>query len=193
MRFVFLFGSLAALVLAVAGTTPCAQQQAGKQPPQAGPAPDQPDEARGQWAQSDGREAQPPAKDTIFARKILMSTIDMNMEEIETMLAPGGKVEVAEAREHADLISVLLTAFPHMFPQSTNQWKAGEDRDPALDTFASPDLWSKFAEFYGRAAAASKVAFEASRAATFPEFKARIIELRHACNDCHAAFLKTDR
>ena len=37
------------------------------------------------------------------------------------------------------------------------------DRDPALDTFASPELWTNFAEFYRRASDASKLAFEASR------------------------------
>jgi hypothetical protein len=35
----------------------------------------------------------PPPKDTIFARKILMGAIDMNMDEIETMLAPNGKLD----------------------------------------------------------------------------------------------------
>src|SRR6266849_2183062 len=79
-------------------------------------------------------EATPPPKDTIFARKILMATIDMNMDEVETMLAPGGKLNDTDAREHLDIISVLLMAFPHMFPASTNQWKPGADRDPALDT-----------------------------------------------------------
>ena len=51
----------------------------------------------------------PPPKDTIFARKILMGAIDMNMDEIETMLAPGGKLDDAEAQrasryhlDHAD-------------------------------------------------------------------------------------------
>ena len=54
----------------------------------------------------------PPPKDTIFARKILMGAIDMNMDEIETMLAPNGKLDAAEAREHADTISVMLMSFP---------------------------------------------------------------------------------
>jgi cytochrome c556 len=111
-------------------------------------------------------EAAPPAKDTIFARKILMGTVDMNMDEVETMLAPGSKLDDAEAREHLNTISVLLMAFPHLFPAATNQWKDGADRDPALDTFASPELWSNFAEFYRRASEASKIAFEASRAAS---------------------------
>ena len=97
----------------------------------------------------------PPAKDTIFARKIVMGTIDMSMDEVETMLAPGGKLDPAEAREHLDIISVLLMAFPHLFPAASNQWKEGADRDAALDTFAAPELWTGFNDFYKRATAAS--------------------------------------
>ena len=78
----------------------------------------------------------PPPKDTIFARKILMGAIDMNMDEIETMLAPGGKFEPAEAVEHSDTISIMLMSFPHLFPPSTNQWQPNVDRDPATDTVA---------------------------------------------------------
>src|SRR3979490_1811569 len=58
----------------------------------------------------------PAAKDTIFARKILMGAIDMNMDEIETMLAPEGKLELAEGREHSETISTMLMAFPHLYP-----------------------------------------------------------------------------
>jgi cytochrome c556 len=137
-------------------------------------------------------EATPPAKDTIFARKILMGTVDMNMDEVETMLAPGGKLDVTDAREHLNTISVLLMAFPHLFPAATNQWKGGADRDPALDTFASPELWSNFAEFYRRASEASKIAFEASRTTRLNEFKTLVGQLRAACNSCHARFLKTE-
>jgi cytochrome c556 len=136
-------------------------------------------------------EAAPPPQDTIFARKILMGTIDMNMDEVETMLAPGGKFEHADAREHLDIISVLLMAFPHMFPVSTNQWKPGADRDAALDTFASPEVWTSYADFYKRATGAAKIAFEASRAKRVDDFKALVAELRTACNSCHASYLKT--
>jgi hypothetical protein len=62
----------------------------------------------------------------------------MNMDEIETMLAPEGQLNLAEGQEHADTISIMLMAFPHMFPATTNQWVAGADRDAALDTYASP-------------------------------------------------------
>jgi cytochrome c556 len=145
----------------------------------------------GAAAQAEDQEL-PAAKDTIFARKILMGSIDMNMDEIETMLAPEGKLELAEAQEHADTISIMLMAFPHLFPARTNQWKPGADRDPATDTFASPDVWTNFAEFYQRAGAASKLAFSASRAKRAADFKPLIAQLRSACNACHAAYMKTE-
>jgi cytochrome c556 len=133
-----------------------------------------------------------PPKDTIFARKILMGSIDMNMDEIETMLVPGGTLNLAEGQEHADIISIMLMAFPHMFPASTNQWTPGADRDPAADTYASPDVWRNFADFYQRAAAASKIGLDASHAKRADEFKALIVQLRTACNSCHAVYQKID-
>jgi cytochrome c556 len=136
--------------------------------------------------------ALPPAKDTIFARKILMGAIDMNMDEIETMLAPEGKLDLGEGQEHAETISTMLMAFPHMFPASTNQWKAGVEHDPAMDTFASPAVWTNMADFYARATAASKTAFEASRAKRADAFRPLIVQLRLQCNACHAIYMKTE-
>jgi len=135
---------------------------------------------------------QPAPKDTIFARKILMGAIDMNMDEIETMLAPEGKLELNDAQEHAETISTMLMAFPHMFPQVTNQWKQGADRDPATDTFASPEVWTNFADFYQRATESSKIAWNASRAKHPADFKSLIVQLRERCNSCHAANMKAD-
>ncbi len=133
---------------------------------------------------------QPAPKDTIFARKILMGAIDMNMDEIETMLAPEGKLVLSDAQEHAETISTMLMAFPHLFPPATNQWKPDENRDPATDTFANPQLWSDFDGFYRRATEASKIAWDASRAKTADEFRPAIVQLRQRCNACHAANLK---
>jgi cytochrome c556 len=133
-----------------------------------------------------------PPKDTIFARKILMGAISENMDEIETMLAPEGQLNLAEAQEHADTISIMLMTFPHMFPATTNQWVAGADRDPAYDTYASPEVWARFPDFYRLADQASKIAFEASRAKRADQFKAQITQLRAACDACHAAFQKVD-
>ena len=137
-------------------------------------------------------EDQPPPKDTIFARKTLMGEIDMNMDEIETMLAPEGKLALADAQEQAEVISTLLMAFPHLFPPSTNQWKQGAERDPATDTFANPAIWSNFSDFYQRATEASKIAWNASRAKKPEEFRTQIKQLRVRCNACHALNLKTE-
>jgi cytochrome c556 len=137
-------------------------------------------------------EDQPPPKDTIFARKVVMGEIDMNMDEIETMLAPGGKLDLADAREHAEVISTLLLVFPHLFPVSTNQWKEGANRDPATDTFANPAIWSNYADFYKRATEASKIAWSAAAAKKPDEFRAQIKQLRVRCNGCHALNMKTE-
>jgi cytochrome c556 len=135
---------------------------------------------------------QPPAKDTIFARKTVMGAIDMNMDEIETMLAPEGKLVLSDAKEHAEAISTLLLAFPHLFPPASNQWKEGASRDPATDTFANPAIWSNFSDFYRRATEASKIAWNAAAAKRPEEFGPLIRQLRERCNACHALNLKPD-
>jgi cytochrome c556 len=129
-------------------------------------------------------------KDVIFARKTMMDTLSDNMDQIEGMISTG-KIDIADAHEHADTISVMLMAFPHLFPPASNQWKANNpDPDPVTDTFASPDVWSKFSDFYKRAADASKTAFDISHADKTDELKAQTQKLRVACNACHAAYLK---
>jgi cytochrome c556 len=121
----------------------------------------------------------------------MMDSISDNMDQIEGMISTG-KIDLADAHEHADTMSVMLMAFPHLFPPGSNQWKANNpDPDPVADTFASPDAWSKFPDFYQRATAASKTAFDMSRADKVDDLKARAMELRVACNACHAAYLKT--
>jgi cytochrome c556 len=129
-------------------------------------------------------------EDVIMARKALMDTLSDNMDQIEQMISTN-KIDLADAHEHADTISVMLMAFPHLFPPASNQWKPGVEIDPVTGTYASPDLWTKFADFYKRAGDASKTAYDMSRAEKADELKAKTAVLRTACNDCHAAYLKT--
>ena len=129
------------------------------------------------------------AKDVIFARKTLMDSLSDNMDQIEMMISTG-KIDLADAHEHADTISVMFMAFPHLFPPSSNQWKPNADLDPGTDTFASPDVWTKFADFYQRADAASKTAFSMSHADKQDDLKSLTKELRVDCDACHAAYLK---
>jgi cytochrome c556 len=138
----------------------------------------------------DQSAATPP--DTIFARKTVMDTISEKMDALEAASASDRKIDLGAAHELADVISVLLMAFPHMFPAPTNQWKPNVEKDPAIDTYAAPEVWTKFSDFYKRAGDASKIAYNASRAAGEAEFKAAVGALRNACDGCHAAYQKTD-
>jgi cytochrome c556 len=129
------------------------------------------------------------AKDAILARKTLMDFISDAMDEIEAMTA-SGKINLSAGTKRADQISAMFQAFPHIFPASTNQWKPNVEMDPETGTAASPDVWTKFPDFYQRASAASKIAFEISRAEKEADFKARVQELRTACDSCHALYMK---
>ena len=132
------------------------------------------------------------AADAINARKVMMDSIDDHMNAIEGAVNSGQTIDLDVAHEHADTISAMLLAFPHLFPPSTNQWKPNVDRDPARDTYASPDVWTNFADFYKQATAASKSAFTASRAKNNADFIKAVASLRLGCNSCHSAYLKTD-
>ena len=129
-------------------------------------------------------------KDVIFARKILMDSIGRNMDDLEAN-AGSSKVDLTEGKDHADIVSVMLMAFPHLFPPKSNEWKPNVALDPGTDTFAAPEVWTSYADFYKRAAAASKIAYNASRAEKEADFKAAIGELRVACDSCHAIYYKT--
>src|SRR5262249_22719322 len=140
------------------------------------------------WSQERG--ATPP-KETIFARKILMDSIGHNMDELEAN-AGSAKVDLIEGRDHADIVSVMLMAFPHLFPANTNLWKAGVERDPGTDTYAAPEVWTNYADFYKRTKDASQLAYKASRADTDVEFKDFVGQLRVACDSCHGIYMKKD-
>ncbi len=129
--------------------------------------------------------------DAIVARKTVMNALSDKMDVIEGAIS-AGKVDLERAHAAADTISVFLMAFPHLFPPATNQWKPTGDRDPATDTFASPDVWTRFADFYQQAGAASKSAYNASRSQNEIELKTAIARLRTQCNACHAAYLKSN-
>ena len=126
--------------------------------------------------------------DAIFARKTVMDTLSSKMDDIETATAGTTKIDLAAANEQADIVSVLLMAFPHLFPAATNQWKPNVDKDPGTDTFAAPEVWTKYADFYKRSTEASKLAFDASRATEEAEFRTAVKKLRAACDGCHAVY-----
>jgi cytochrome c556 len=128
-------------------------------------------------------------EDVIFARKALKDAVCDKMANIERMIA-FGRIDLDEVHAQADAISVMLLAFPHLFPPGSDQWKPDTDQDPAIATLASPELWREFPDFYRQAAAAAKTAFELSRADKIDDAKMRARELRIACDTCHALYLE---
>jgi cytochrome c556 len=125
--------------------------------------------------------------DVVQARQLVMDGIDEDMHDID--LAGTGQVtRLDELKAHADRISTLLTAFPHLFPPQTQP-----SPDAPVPTTASPAVWKDFADFYGRAAAAAKTALDASQAGTLDQFKPLGMQLRAACDSCHAKYMVVEQ
>lgn len=131
------------------------------------------------------------ANDVVFARKTLMATIARKMYPIDEM-RENGKFDLPKGRAEADAISAMLMAFPLLFPATTNTWTDKAPRDPAVDTFASPTIWNEYAFFYKESQAASKSAFDLSKAENDRDFRKLATDLRLACDTCHAAFQKNN-
>ena len=139
-----------------------------------------------------GQEQNPATpKDEIFARKTLMSSIGTNMYVIDGMLETG-KIDLVSGRANAESISAMLMAFPHLFPDSTNLWRANAVRDPATDTLADAAIWESRSFFYKEAMAASMYAFDASRAQNVTDFGRSARDLRQTCDGCHSTYQHKD-
>jgi len=130
-------------------------------------------------------------RDLIVARKTLMNTIGTNMYPIDEMLETG-KIDLAAARINLESISAMLMAFPNLFAPSTNLWFANAKRDPATDTLADAAIWESRSFFYRDAMAASKYAFEASRAQNVADFRKAARDLRLTCDGCHSTYQHKD-
>jgi cytochrome c556 len=134
-------------------------------------------------------QAQDATSDVIAARKLLMDSIMNNMDRIQEMISER-RIDLGVNRGCADNVSSMLVAFPHLFPPGSNQWKEDVDLDPVKDTFASPDIWTDFADFSRRAAAAANTALELRRADNEDDVKRLYRALGIACDTCHALYMK---
>ena len=133
--------------------------------------------------------AQDTTSDVIAARKLLMDSIMNNMDKIQEMISER-RIDLSISRECAYNIASMLAAFPHLFPSGSNQWKEDVDVDPVKDTFASPDIWTDFADFSRRSAAAAATALELRRADNEDDVKRLYRALGIACDTCHALYMK---
>jgi cytochrome c556 len=138
-----------------------------------------------------GQDPPVNANDIIAARKALMDTIANNMYPIDQMRETG-KYDLEKGRASADAISAMLMAFPYLFPATTNTWTDKAPRDSVRDTFASPAVWQAYTAFLKGAQAASKIAFDMSRAENNTDFRVGARELRLACDTCHADYQKNN-
>lgn len=127
--------------------------------------------------------------DVVFARRILMSGISGNMDEIIGILEAPGDFDLPGAREHAAEISTMLLALPHLFPAGTDTWsKAFEEDDAARVSFARSEIWRTFDDFYARAQAASQTALDASLAKRANQFRRLAQDLQQECDACHTKY-----
>jgi cytochrome c556 len=133
-------------------------------------------------------------RDVVIARRNLMAAIGRNMDGITGMVEPGGKIDPADAAEHADEIAVMLMAFPHLFPPGSDNWSATNERDdPAGVTEAAPTVWREMTPFTASAQAASRIATAASRSANADQFRLRAQALQSACDSCHARYRREEK
>jgi len=125
------------------------------------------------------------APDVVQARQLLMSQIDEEMQPID-LVAGGKDGRLDDLKSNANRISVMLGAFPHLFPPQT---KPGPD---AFSTAAAPEIWQDFETFYGQVDAAAKLAYEASQATAIGPFREEAKKLRAACDGCHGKYMKVE-
>jgi cytochrome c556 len=133
--------------------------------------------------------------DVIFARNVLMDQIDLFMSEIEAFVGDAVRqnaVASVEAAEAADNISVMLEAFPHLFPPGSDIWSEQlEAEDPTKVTMALPKLWEEYDDFYALAQLANQQALDLSR--LYPRdarFTEAAAELRQTCSNCHQQYTR---
>jgi cytochrome c556 len=127
--------------------------------------------------------------EVVQARQLVMDGIDADMMAID-LFGAGKDYPLAELTAHADRISTLLTAFPHLFPPQTKPGPAA-DGSPSPTT-ATPAIWEHFDDFYGKTQAAAKIAYDASTATTADKFKEQGATLRAACDGCHAQYMHVE-
>jgi cytochrome c556 len=123
--------------------------------------------------------------DVVQARQLVMDGIDEEMHDID-LAGTGQPFRIDDLKAHADRISTLMSAFPHLFPPQTQP-------SPDTPTTASPAVWKEFNDFYDRAAAAAKTALDASQAGTLDQFKPLGAQLRAACDSCHAKYMVVEQ
>jgi cytochrome c556 len=128
--------------------------------------------------------AEEPEPDVVHARQALMDEIHAQMLQIDRA-AFGEAFDLADARVRAGAVSVILLAYPHLFPEGTT---AAETAGNPYPSWATDAVWEQSEAFHEMAEHASEIAFDLMSISDEDAFRAKAAELRPACNSCHAVF-----
>lgn len=125
-------------------------------------------------------------EEIIEARRVLMVETERLIMPIDAFTI-GTAADADVLRENARAIAAMLLVLPHLFPPTTNRY------DPAVlesPTVALPAIWENFDAFLAQAEAAEMAAAALITAADDESLRAAGMQLRAACDACHAAYMK---
>jgi len=124
--------------------------------------------------------------DVIAARQDLMIEIEDLMLPIDTYTVDPNE-DPDELREHAYIISVMMSAIPHLFPPTTNLYEPDNDLTPTL---ALPQIWQDFSTFTAMAKATTQAAVRLSKTGDPDALREGALALRGTCDACHQLHLR---
>ena len=125
-------------------------------------------------------------EEVIKARRALMDQAETLMKPIDSFTV-GEPSDAKLMRANAQTIGAMLHAVPHLFPPTTNRFDP-DAHDPP--TVALPAIWERFAAFETFAENAQRMAAALEASEDGEPLRAASVQLRAACDACHAGFMK---
>ncbi|HET7924943.1 MAG TPA: cytochrome c [Rhodanobacteraceae bacterium] len=125
-------------------------------------------------------------EEVIEARRVLMDEAENLMKPIDSFTV-GEPADPKVLRANAMTIGAMLHAVPHLFPPTTNRFDPAAHDPPTL---ALPTIWQRFAAFETFAENAQRMAAALETAEDGEPLRAASVQLRAACDACHAGFMK---
>lgn len=122
----------------------------------------------------------------IEARRALMDRAEDLMKPIDSFTV-GEPADASLLRANAKTIGAMLRAVPHLFPPTTNRFDPDAHDPPTL---ALPTIWQRFAAFETFAENAQRMAAALEMSQDGEPLRAAAVQLRAACDACHAGFMK---
>jgi cytochrome c556 len=125
-------------------------------------------------------------EEIIEARRVLMTETERLITPIDAFTI-GTPADPHVLRENARAIEAMLLSLPHLFPPTTNRYDPTVLESP---TVALPAIWKNFDAFLAQAETAEMAAAALVTTADDDSLRAAAMQLRAACDACHAAYMK---